>query len=162
MTLVRGNESSPPVEEDIHQVAQRSRRLIRHPPASCKRGREPFQRTAALGQRAETRVQPRSGSAGGGAGRWQVPGAAERRRSGLEESAMRSPRKEESRRGGDGLAMGTGETSGVTARVAGVCVACGRAACVVWELWEGEGEVLAGGGCRGGVAAPAACASPLA
>ena len=68
---------------------------------------------------------------------------------------MRSPRKEESRRGGDGLAMGTGETSGVTARVAGVCVACGRAACVVWELWEGEGEVLAGGGCRGGVAAPA-------
>jgi hypothetical protein len=70
-------------------------------------------------------AQPRSGSAVDGGG--QVPGTAERRRSVLPESARRSPRKEDRRRGDDRLAMGGGAES--KARAA-PCL--WRAACVVW------------------------------
>lgn len=83
----------------------------------------------------------------------QAPGAAERRSSGLPESARRSPRKEDRRRGDDRLAMGGGAESNARA------APCLRRAAVRARLvCLGRGERLAG--CRAGL--PASRARPRA
>mgnify|MGYP003702590293 CR=1 FL=1 len=109
-----------PVEEDIHQVAERSRRLIRGPPASCKkrahRSRCSLSKLLpaanALGQRRQSRFArwrecaPRARSCERRMGEGRLPGAAPRRSGLALAERRRSPRKEESRRGDDEVAMG--------------------------------------------------------